>query len=82
MRIVKHWLVNAQFNRYIIGRPNLLYIPIKMSYNKKNMYLNKGSDIIFKMKGIWVSFHHCYLLDRSIVTIAIIQPALKLILKM
>jgi len=40
--------------RYIVGRPNLLYIPVKLKINEKNMFLNKGSELIFKVKGVWV----------------------------
>ena len=52
--IVHHWLIQAKFNRYIPGRPNLVYLPLKIIHNKENKYLNKGADMAVKYEGLWV----------------------------
>jgi hypothetical protein len=42
----------------IVGRPNKLFIPLIMRTNFENRYLNKGSEYMFKYRGIWVNSYN------------------------
>ena len=55
--IVDNWLIKVYLNRYIVGRPNLLFIPIQLEHNFKNPYINRGSNILADIQGVWV---YCY----------------------
>lgn len=51
---VHNWIIQAKFNRYIPGRPNLIYLPLKLQHNYENKFINKGADIALKYEGLWV----------------------------
>jgi len=55
---VHNWLIQAKFNRYIPGRPNPIYLPLKMTYNKENKFINKGADIAIKYDGLWFNSYN------------------------
>jgi hypothetical protein len=48
-------------NRYIVGRPNLLFLPIQLERNFNNPYLNRGSSFESQIQGVWVySYNETY----------------------
>jgi len=51
---VHNWIIQAKFNRYIPGRPNLIWLPLKLQHNYENKFINKGADIALKYEGLWV----------------------------
>jgi len=51
-------LIKAKFKRYIVGRPNKLFIPLIMRMTTDNKYLNKGCEYTMKKKGIWVNSYN------------------------
>jgi hypothetical protein len=52
--LAKGWITQTTFNRYVVGRPNPLFLPLKVNVNKKNFFINKASDFAFKVQGLWV----------------------------
>lgn len=49
-----NWIPWIHFNRYIVGRPNLLYIPIKIRKGFSNPILNMGGNLYQKIHGVQV----------------------------
>jgi hypothetical protein len=55
--LVDNWLVKVHLNRYIVGRPNLLFIPFQMEHSFRNPFLNRGSIPTTTLFGAWI---YCY----------------------
>lgn len=51
---VHDWVIQSSFNRYIPGRPNLLYLPMRMKPEHDNKHINRGSSVDVKYTGLWV----------------------------
>ena len=43
----------AKFERYIVGRPNLIYLPIQVKLGHTNAFLNKGCEFQKGIDGVW-----------------------------
>ena len=43
----------AKFERYIVGRPNLIFLPIQVKLGHTNAFLNKGCDFKKGIDGVW-----------------------------
>lgn len=43
----------AKFERYIVGRPNLIFLPIQVKLGYTNAFLNKGCDFKKGIDGVW-----------------------------
>jgi hypothetical protein len=54
--LAENWIPWIHFNRYIVGRPNVLYIPIKIRKGFSNPILNNGGTMEQKITGIYVYF--------------------------
>lgn len=50
----ENWIPWIHFNRYIVGKPNLLYLPIKVRMGYSNKFLNAGGLMTQKIEGIHV----------------------------
>ena len=50
----ENWIPWIHFNRYIVGRPNLLYIPIKIRKGFSNPTLTIGGNLYQKIMGLYV----------------------------
>ena len=59
---VHRFIVWSKFSRYIVGRPNLLQLPILVEDNNSNKYINLGNkDMLQKINHIQVySYNHDY----------------------
>lgn len=52
--LVEKWLVYSSFRRYVVGKPNSIYLPIKILPTFKNNAIMRGSDIEVLLDGVWV----------------------------
>lgn len=53
------WKINLR--RYIVGRPNLLWIPVSVETNYDNESTNRGTSIDQAIHGVWVySYNNTY----------------------
>lgn len=52
------WPFKVTLRRYIVGRPNLLYIPITILPNNSNPALVRGTDYDVHIEGVWINSYN------------------------
>ncbi|CAD8060390.1 unnamed protein product [Paramecium sonneborni] len=63
------WPFKVTLRRYIVGRPNLLYVPIALLPNNSNPALVRGTDYDVHIEGVWINSYNATYPTRFLVDV-------------
>ncbi|KAL4454966.1 hypothetical protein ABPG74_006348 [Tetrahymena malaccensis] len=55
---MEKWLVYSKYRRYVVGKPNSIYLPINILPTFQNNAIVRGSEIVQLLDGIWVNSYN------------------------